>query len=102
VADKAMGVKFRKWRVRESMEVAGYKTIDALADDLEVSRQALTTAINGHSQPTLGLALAVAKALGIHVEDIVEQRPELDIPKGGGRSSKALTSMVAPLLVDVG
>jgi transcriptional regulator with XRE-family HTH domain len=99
VAEGPMGARWRKLRVREFMSTAGYKTIEALADELGVSRQALTTAINGHSQPTLALTLAVANALNVPVEEFAERTPELAFPKGQGRSSSQREPlMTAPLL----
>jgi DNA-binding XRE family transcriptional regulator len=82
------------------MDQAGYKTIDALANDIEVSRQTVTMAINGATQPTLALTLAVANALGVPVEEIAERAPDLKFPKGKGRSSgQQRPSMTAPILV---
>lgn len=100
MADEPMGARWRKMRVREFMSKAGYSTIGTLAGDLGVSRQALTTAINGHSQPSLALTLAVAKALNAPVEEFAELAPELAFPKKveGRSSSKLASSMKAPLL----
>lgn len=100
VADGPMGARWRKMRVREFMSKAGYNTIGNLASDLGVSRQALTTAINGHSQPSLALTLIVAKALNAPVEEFAELAPELAFPKKveGRSSSKRAPSTTAPLL----
>ena len=90
VAEKATGARWRKRRVRELMTKAGYKTLGQLANDIDVSRQTVTMAINGGTQPTLALTLAVAHALGVPVEEIAERAPDLKFPKGKGRSSGQL------------
>lgn len=98
-AVQVQGVIFREWTVRELIDRAGYKTIGAFADSIGMSRQALSTAINGNSQPTLAVAAAVAKALGVSIEEITETVPGLELPKGGGRSSRA--AVMVPALASV-
>lgn len=70
------GVVWNKYRLREYMDRAGFRTLISLADHVGISRQTITDGINGNTEPTLSLTFAIAKAIGVQMESFVELAPD--------------------------
>lgn len=64
---------------------AGEMTQKQLADSVGVTRQTIISIEKGRFQPSVGLALRIARVLGVRVEDLFELGTDRDTGQGGGR-----------------
>jgi len=72
-------------RLRHFRRTHGELTQQQLADRVGVSRQTIVSIERGRYNPTVGLALALARGLGVTVEDLFQLAPgdRHDAPDAG-------------------
>ncbi len=77
-------------RLRRARRERADLTQQQLAERVGVSRQTIVSIERGRYNPTVGLALALARALGLSVEDLFQLAPDpadRDRPEQPGRDA---------------
>jgi DNA-binding XRE family transcriptional regulator len=62
----------KKYRVMEYAEKAGYGNQGELADAIGVSRQWMSTLLNGKATPTTDQLVALSQLFGCRIDDIAD------------------------------
>jgi transcriptional regulator with XRE-family HTH domain len=65
-------LKLRKYRVLELAEAAGYRTQEDLAQALGISRNWMSTLLNGRATPTTDQLVMLARLLGTTIDEITD------------------------------
>jgi transcriptional regulator with XRE-family HTH domain len=84
VYDRDMGMAItdvENFRANVKARCAKHGAIQSLADAAGISRVFLSQILNGHSEPKFGMALDIARALGVDISELYAAPPEGNPPK---------------------
>ncbi|HZG30627.1 MAG TPA: HigA family addiction module antitoxin [Ensifer sp.] len=74
----SLAVNVGEWLKAEVVEPAGL-SVTALADHFGVSRQALSTLLNGNAKLSADMAIRFEKAFGLKAETLLKMQPTHDL-----------------------
>ncbi len=90
----SIAVNVGEWLKAEVVEVAGL-SVTALADHFGVSRQALSTLLNGNAKLSADMAIRFEKAFGLKAETLLKMQATHDLAEA--RLHEGEISNVKPL-----